>query len=141
VKIPDVNVLLYATNEDAQQHKTAREWLDRYLSGPEIIGFAWMTMLGFIRISTNPRASETPLTVEQALDQVDSWIQASGTTLLAPGGKHGYLLRQLLMEVGTAGNLTMDAHLAALAMEHGATLTTFDTDFHRFSGLKFEFLR
>ena len=95
-----------------------------------------------MRISTNPRVYDQPLrsASPDALDQLDEWIDLSSTALIAPTSRHRTLLRDLIEAAGTAANLTTDAHLAALAIEHGATLATFDGDFHRFSGLKLEYL-
>ena len=140
MKIPDVNVLLNARDLTARHHATARPWLESALSGNETVGLAWAVLLGFIRISTNPRVYSQPLDVAEALDQIDEWIDLSSTALVAPTNRHQTILRGLIEAAGTAANLTTDAHLAALAIEHGATLATFDGDFHRFSGLKLEYL-
>jgi len=141
VRVPDVNVLLYARDLTARHHATARTWLESSLSGSETVGLAWTVLLGFLRISTNPRVYVQPLDVADALDQIDVWIGLSSTALVAPTNRHQTILRGLIETAGTAANLTADAHLAALAIEHGATLATFDGDFHRFSGLKLEYLR
>ena len=93
-----------------------------------------------MRISTNPRIYDQPLSVADALDQLDEWIDLSSTAIVGPTGRHRVTLRGLIEAAGTAANLTSDAHLAALAIEHGATLATFDGDFHRFSELKLEYL-
>ena len=140
MKIPDVNVLLYARDLTAHHHETARTWLESALSGGGTVGLAWTALLGFIRISTNPRVYARPLDVADALDQIDEWIDLSSTALVAPTNRHQAICRGLIEAAGTAANLTADAHLAALAIEHGATLATFDGDFHRFSGLKLEYL-
>jgi len=137
VKIPDVNVLLNGRDQTARQHATARRWLETALSGSETVGLAWTVLLGFMRISTNPRVYDQPLSDAEALDE---WIDLSSTALVAPTSRHRTILRDLIEAAGTAANLTTDAHLAALAIEHGATLATFDGDFHRFSGLKLEYL-
>ena len=140
MRIPDVNVLLYARDLTARRHATARTWLESSLSGSETVGLAWPVLLGFIRISTNPRVYVQPLDVADALDQIDEWIDLSSTVLVAPTNRHQAILRGLIEAAGTAANLTTDAHLAALAIEHGATLASFDGDFHRFAGLKLEYL-
>ena len=93
-----------------------------------------------MRIPTNPRIYDRPLSVADALDQLDEWIYLSSTAVIAPTGRHRTILRSLIEAAGTAANLTSDAHLAALAIEHGATLATFDGDFHRFNELKLEYL-
>ena len=140
MKIPDVNILLSARDQTARHHETARLWLETALSGSETVGLAWTVLLGFLRISTNPRVYDQPLSVACALDQFDEWIDLSSTALVAPTSRHQTVLRELIEAAGTAANLTTDAHLAALAIEHGATLATFDGDFHRFNGLKLEYL-
>jgi len=140
LKVPDVNVLLNGRDQTARHHATAQSWLETTLSGSETVGLAWTVLLGFMRISTNPRVYDRPLSVPDALDQIDEWIDLPSTALVAPTSRHRTILRALIEAAGTAGNLTTDAHLAALAIEHGATLATFDGDFHRFNGLKLEYL-
>ena len=100
-----------------------------------------VSLLGFVRIVTNPRVMSAPLTPSAAFDQIDEWLAQPPATIIQPGRRHLAICRQLLEASGTAGNLTTDAHLAALAIENGATLASFDGDFHRFSGLKLEYLR
>lgn len=141
MRVPDVNLLLYALDPSAPRHRTAKAWLERYLSGPETIGLAWVSLLGVIRLSTSAAIFDPPLDPGTALDVVDEWLAQPSATIVSPTDRHAAVLRTLLTETGTAANLTTDAHLAALAIEHGATLASFDTDFHRFSGLKFEQLR
>jgi toxin-antitoxin system PIN domain toxin len=140
VKIPDVNVLLNASDQTAHHHAIARRWLETALSSSERVGLTWLVLLGFLRVSTNPRVYDHPLTVTDALDLIDEWIDLPSTGIVAPMSSHQAVLRGLIEAAGTAANLTTDAHLAALAIEHGATLATFDGDFHRFSGLKLEYL-
>lgn len=115
--------------------------MERALAGHESVGFAWVVLLGFVRISTNPRVYAEPLEPGQALDQIDEWLAAAAAEPLHPGREHARVLRELLVESGTAGNLTTDAHIAALAIENGATLASFDGDFHRFERLRLEHLR
>jgi toxin-antitoxin system PIN domain toxin len=98
---------------------------------------SWLVLLAFIRLSTRSAVVERPLEVEAALDIVDSWLAQPCTTVVHPTARHAAVLRELLAPLGTAGNLTSDAHLAALAIEHGALLCSCDTDFSRFSGLRF----
>jgi uncharacterized protein len=136
VKLVDANVLLYAVDEGSPHHKVAKPWLEERLSGPETFAFAWAVLLAFIRLVTNPRVFERPLSGEEALDLVDSWLAQSNATILHPTDRHSRLLRELLAPLGTAGNLTSDAHLAALAIEHGAELCSADADFGRFPGLQ-----
>jgi uncharacterized protein len=136
VKLVDANVLLYAVDEDSPHHEVAKPWLEEQLSRPETFAFAWAVLLAFIRLVTNPRVFEKPLSGDQALDLVDSWLAQPNATVLHPTDRHSQLLRELLTPLGTAGNLTSDAHLAALAIEHGAELCSGDSDFGRFAGLQ-----
>jgi len=136
VKLPDVNLLLYAVDAEAPRHAKAREWLEGALSGTEEVGFAWAVLLGFLRISTNPAAFEEPLDAAQAFALVEEWLARPNTGTLVAGPGHVTLMRELLQPLGIAGNLTSDAHLAALAIEHGAELCSSDTDFARFEGLR-----
>lgn len=131
----DANVLLYCVNEDAPRHRSAKRWVEQALSGDESVGFAWLVLLTFVRVATLPAWAPSPLPVEDALDLVDSWLAAPTAAIVAPSGRHAALLRGFLSEAGTAGNLTSDAHLAALASEHGATVCTYDRDFARFRGV------
>jgi uncharacterized protein len=132
----DANLLLYAVDSTAPRHEAARSWLDDELSGATPTGFAWGALLAFLRISTNPRVYHRPLDAYEALDHVESWLSQPGSVVLAPGRRHLAILRQLLEPRGTAANLTSDAHLAAIALEHGAILCSADRDFARFEGLR-----
>jgi uncharacterized protein len=141
MKLPDTNVLLYAVNSDAPQHAVARDWLTGALAAPAGVALAWGALIGFIRLSTRRGILPKPLGVEDSLSIVRDWIEAPRARLVDPTPRHGPMLASLLLAAGTAGNLTNDAHLAALAIEHGATLASFDRDFDRFEGLLFERLR
>jgi toxin-antitoxin system PIN domain toxin len=136
VKLPDVNLLVYAADESSRHHAQARPWLEQTLSGTEEVGFAWMVLLGFVRISTNPAAFGNALAPARAFEFIDSWLEAAVATVVHPGQRHADHIRELLMPLGTAGNLTTDAHLAALAIEHGAELCSSDNDFSRFEGVR-----
>ncbi len=138
MKLPDVNVLLYAVDEDSRHHDGARAWLEAALSGSETVAFCWSVLLAFVRLSTRPVVFEHPLTSGEALDLVDGWLDQPCATLVEPTQRHTATLRDLLAPLGTAGNLTTDAHLAALAIEHGAELCSYDSDFARFPGLRWE---
>jgi toxin-antitoxin system PIN domain toxin len=138
VKLPDVNILLYAADEFSPRHRAALAWVNETFSGSETVALAWATVLGFIRISTNPAAFAGALEPNTALDLVDSWLAQPAVTIVHPTDRHAAVLREMLTPVGTAGNLTSDAHLAALAIEHGATLCSCDNDFSRFPGLRWE---
>ena len=134
--IVDANVLLYATNESMPRHADARRWVAAALNGREAVGFAWIVLLAFLRLSTLPALFPQPLQTTTALDVVDNWLSATPAVLIHPTPRHAAVLRGLLGGIGTAGNVVTDAHVAALCIEHGASLCTFDRDFHRFSGLK-----
>ncbi len=136
MKLPDVNLLVYAADESSRHHARVRPWLERTLSGTEEVGFAWMVLLGFLRISTNPAAFGDALSPDQAFEYVDSWLDSPVAAVVHPGGRHAGHVRDLLMPLGTAGNLTNDAHLAALAIEHGAEVCSSDNDFSRFEGVR-----
>jgi len=135
VRIVDANVLLYAVNSDSDFHEDSRAWLDRALSGQDRVGFSWIALLAFVRLSTKVGLMPSPLPVRDAMDQVVAWLGAPSAAIAQPTGRHGDLLTSLLVEAGTGGNLTNDAHLAALAIEHRGTVVSYDTDFARFSGV------
>ncbi|MCL2543360.1 MAG: PIN domain-containing protein [Nocardioidaceae bacterium] len=130
--------MLAAVNRSSPQHGDARPWLERALGGGAPVGFAWLALVGFVRISTRPDILNPPLTVDQATGILDEWLAKRSARILQPGERHAALFSQLLAQAGTAGNLTNDAHLAALAIEHRATVVTFDTDFDRFPGVRTE---
>jgi len=136
VKLIDVNLLLYALDETSPRHEQAKPWLEDVLSGSETVAFSWIVLLAFVRLATNPAVFEAPLDAEEALDVVDGWLGQQCSTVIAPTDRHSAVLRELLVPLGAAGNLTTDAHLAALAIEHGAQLCSCDSDFSRFSGLQ-----
>ena len=138
MKLVDLNVLLYVVNRDSVHHEAALGWWEEILRGDEPVGFAWIVLLGFLRLSSNSAIFPTPLESETALDKVGTWLSLDQTRLIRETDDHWQLLRALLNDTGTAGNLTTDAHLAALAISHGATLVSFDSDFARFSGLRRE---
>jgi toxin-antitoxin system PIN domain toxin len=136
VRLLDVNLLLYAYDAQSPRHEQARQWLEQTLSGSETVGLPWVVMLAFIRLITRSVVVEHPLTADQAIDLVDSWLEQPCVTVVHPTDRHPAVLRELLQPLGTAGNLTTDAHLAALAIEHGASLCSCDADFSRFPGLR-----
>jgi uncharacterized protein len=138
VNLVDANVLLYAVNEDAQHHQSAKRWLDSALSGESSVGFAWSALLAFSRLSTKVGLFPSPLSVDRALEIVRAWTSAPGAIVLNPTPRHFDVLADLLTSIGTGGNLVTDAHLAALALEHRATIVTYDADFARFPGLRTE---
>lgn len=136
MKVLDANLLLYAVDERSPRHVPARDWVEHTLSGSETVGFVWPVLVAFVRISTRPAIFEQPLDVDQALDLVDGWLAQPCATVLNPTERHSSVLRELLGPFGTAGNLTSDAHLAAVTIEHGAKLHSCDRDFSRFPGLR-----
>jgi toxin-antitoxin system PIN domain toxin len=138
VKVVDLNLLLYAINADAPQHAKARRWWEETLNGDEQVGLAWPVVLGFLRLCTRAGLLPRPLTPRQALDTAGDWIAHPLAVLLHPGDGHWTILRGLVESAGTAGNLTTDAHFAALAIEYDATLYSTDSDFTRFKSLRFE---
>lgn len=138
MRIADLNLLIYAVNRDSPRHHRAKAWLEEVLSGEEPVALPWVVILGFLRLSTHPRILPSPLTPEQAIQVVDSWLERPVVELVHPGPGHWGILRELLADGGTAGNLTTDAHLAALAIELGATLCSSDSDFARYRRLQWE---
>jgi len=136
VTLCDANLLLYAYNADSSNHAIAKSWLENVLSGPSLLCLSWQTITAFIRISTNYRAFPHPLSVSEAVRIVSSWLSSPHCRVLAETEEHWEILEGLLAKGKVVGPLLMDAHLAALAIEHGATLATTDRDFARFSGLR-----
>lgn len=136
MRLVDANVLLHAVNDRAREHATARDWMTRALSGGETVGFSWLVALAFLRLSTHPAIFPSPLDSNQAARQLELWLESGPAAMVEPGRRHLTLLRGLLAEAGTAGNLVNDAHLAALALEHQATIVSFDRDFGRFEGVE-----
>jgi toxin-antitoxin system PIN domain toxin len=136
VIIPDVNLLVHAYNGDSPVHPSARLWWEETLSSPRPVGLPWATILGYIRITTHPRIAANPLPSDVACRHVESWLAQPQVALIHPGEEHAAVLFDLLRQLGTAGNLTSDAHLAAMAIEHQAEIHSTDADFARFPGLK-----
>lgn len=136
MKLLDANLLIYAVDAESARHNKARSWLEEVLSGAETVALPWAVLLAFVRLTTKPAVFANPLTAGEALDLVDGWLAQPCATVVYPTGRHSAILRELLDKSGTAGNLASDAHLAALAVEHGAQLCSTDTDFARFAGLR-----
>lgn len=132
----DANLLLYAVNNDLPQHTLARCWLEQTLSGSGPVGLPWVVILAFLRVSTSGRVFARPLPHAVATRLVDAWLDQPCVTAIGPGNRHWSILRTLLEQTGTAGNLTTDAHIAALALEHGCSVYSADNDFKRFPGLR-----
>ena len=136
VLIPDINILVYAYNSDAREHVRAREWWERTLTESRQVGIPWITALGFIRIATHRGILNSPMRIKDAVQTVRMWLDHPGVEVLTPGDHHAEILFGLLEHLGTAGNLTTDAHLAALAIEYQAELVSADADFARFPRLR-----
>ena len=132
----DANLLLYANDPGSPQGDASRRWLQTVLAGPQLVRFAWLTLWAFLRISTNPRVFEHPLSMTEAEELVSSWLAQPVAGTLEPGDRHWEILKGLTQSGQTVGPLVMDAALAAIAIEHGATLYTTDRDFARFAGLR-----
>lgn len=136
MKLVDANVLLYAVNDDSPQHAASHRWLTASLAGEDRVGFTWTVLTAFVRIATNPRIFARSLAVAEAVDQLEEWTEAATSVVVEPRVGHLRLLRELLEPNGTAGNLTGDAHLAAIAIEHRAEIVSWDSDFSRFAGVR-----
>jgi len=136
VILVDANLLIYAVDADSPHHARARAWLEAALSAPDPLGLAWVVTLAFLRLTTRPGILRRQLPTAQALEYVDQWLRQPCARTIVPGENHWPILRTLLAATGTAGNLAGDAHLAALAIEHGATICSTDQDFRRFPGVK-----
>lgn len=134
--VVDANVLLYAVDSSSRPHERARQWLDDSLAGSEAVGFAWIVLLAFISIGTSASIMPAPMAIAEAADRVELWLGAPAAVVAEPSVRHLWLLRGLLGETGTGGNLTTDAHLAALATELDATIVSYDRDFARFPGVR-----
>ncbi len=134
--LPDINLLIHAHNSDSPRHEVARQWWDATLAGTEGVGLAWVTILGFVRITTHRGILANPMPVAEACSRIDEWLALPQFHIPVPAEGHFSRLRANLEHLGTAGNLTTDAHLATLAMERGYTLCSSDADFARFPGLK-----
>lgn len=132
----DANILLYAEDSLQPRHKQALAWWDGQLSGTGVVCLCWTVLSAFIRIGTNPRVFEHPLSLEQALARVQSWLDQPCTRIVRPTERHWTVFRQVLTDGQAVANLVTDAHLAALAIEHGCELASTDSDFARFPKLK-----
>jgi hypothetical protein len=136
VIIPDLNLLVYAHNAADGRHAAARKWWENCLNGDEPVGVAWVTLLGFVRLTTHRQVLVQPLPVADATATVEEWLEQPVVRVLVPGRDHLKHCFGFLRKLGVAGNLTTDAHLAALAMEYQAELHSTDVDFARFPGLR-----
>ena len=136
MKLLDVNLLIYAVDEESFRYAQAHPWVEAVLGGSETVALPWTVLLAFLRLTTKPQVMNSPLSAGEALDLIDGWLARPNSVVVHPTDRHATVLRELLEPLGTAGNLATDAHLAALAIEHGAELNSCDADFSRFSGLR-----
>lgn len=132
----DANILLYAEDKTSPHHDKARIWWEAQLSGDLPVCLNWTVILAFIRIATNRRVFETPLTLKEVISITQSWMDQPCVRIVEPTSRHWEILQDLMREGGATANLVSDAHLAAIAVEHNCTLFSTDTDFSRFHGLK-----
>jgi toxin-antitoxin system PIN domain toxin len=136
VILVDANLLIYAIDADSPHHARAQAWFEELLSSTTSVALAWVVILAFLRITTRPGITRRPLTVDGALAFIDEWLAQPNVRALGPTEHHWPILRNLLKTTGTAGNLVPDAHLAALAVEHGYAIYSTDHDFKRFPGVE-----
>jgi len=133
----DANLLLYAYNSVAKEHSPAANWLETVLSGSEVVGFCWPVISAFVRISTNPSAFPSPLSMDEAVGYVNEWLDQKNSAVVAPGPDHWLTFSRLLKEGKVRGSAATDAEIAAYSIEYGAILHTADRGFARFPNLKF----
>jgi hypothetical protein len=136
VIVLDVNLLLYAQDSTSERHFAARTWLGSVFAGQELIGLPWQVVWAFLRLTTNPRIFANILSMDEAVEIVQHWMELRQVRLLVPGERHWSLFKKMLIEGQVRGPLTTDAELAALTIEHGGVLHTTDRDFARFPGLR-----
>lgn len=134
--LADANILLYAANRTDSRHEAARRWWDEQLSGSTPVCLCWSVLCAFIRIGTNRRVFEYPLSLDEATSRVQSWLDQPNTRIIQPTERHWSVLQELLVASQAVANLVTDAHLAALAVEHGCELFSTDSDFARFPQVK-----
>lgn len=134
----DANLLLYAANHAAPEHERAREWLDTRINGTTAVGLPWPSLLAFLRLATNPVVVRHPVTTAQAWRQVEEWLDCEPVWVPLAGEAHRGIVAGFLKASWMTSRLVPDAHLAALAIEHGLTLQSTDGDFAKFAGLKWE---
>jgi len=134
--VPDINLVLYAEINAFPEHRKARRWWEALLSGVDDVGLTPPVVFAFVRIATNHRMFDPPLSVDEALDRVTTWLEQPHVRMLVPGPRHLEIAFRLLRDIGAAGNLTTDAQLAAFTIENNASLHSNDADFTRFPDLR-----
>ena len=134
--VPDLNLLIYAHNEDAPHHEPARRWWEGLVNGTERVGVPWVVSIGFVRLMTNPRVLVHPVSTNEATGHMRAWFRFPHVTPVNPGADHLTRFARNLAAAGVGANLVTDAHIAALAMEYQAEVHSNDTDFSRFPGLR-----
>jgi uncharacterized protein len=132
----DANLLVYAVDSSAVTHERSKEWLGATLNGPERVGIAWSSLLGFLRLTTNPRVTARPLTMIDSWRQVQHWLALENVWVPTPTSRHGEILGRILGAGQLSANHVPDAHLAALAVEHGLVIYSNDSDFARFTEVR-----
>ena len=132
----DANILIYAYFPDTIQHRAMATWLEEQFDGPDIIGLSWQTLCAFVRVGSNGRVWPRPPETKILLDLIDGWLRQPNVIVVQPGSRYPAILRNLVLQSGATGNLVSDAALAAIAIEHAATLASTDRDFGKFSGLR-----
>lgn len=132
----DANILLYAEDQLSPRHAKAQAWWDAQLSGSSPVCLCWDVVGAFIRIGTNPRVFKQPLSLDDAISHVQGWLDQPCTRIVRPTERHWQVFRKMLLEGQAVANLVTDAHLAALAVEHGCELISTDSDFARFPGIR-----
>lgn len=132
----DANLLLYAANRDAVEHQRSRSWLEEQLNGSQRVGMPWETLTAFVRLATNPRVLARPLKPAEAWSFVQDWLAVPVVWIPAPTEQHAEVLGALLVKYDLRGNLASDAHIAALALQHGLDVYSADTDFARFTEVR-----
>lgn len=134
--LTDANLLIYAYNEFAPEHRAARTWLRQSLASVQPLAFSWIAIMAFVRVSTNKKIFTKPYSTDEAYDVVANWLSAPKSLILTPGDEHLKIVKRLANESGVYGSTLTDAHIAALAIEHGVTLATTDSDFAQFAELQ-----
>ena len=134
--VPDLNLLVYAYNDGAPHHDSARRWWEDLVNGTERVGVPWVVSTGFVRLMTHPKVLTSPATPTQVVDYVRGWFQFPHVAPINPGAEHLSLFRRNLAAAGVGANLVTDSHIAAVAMEYQAEVHSNDTDFSRFPGLR-----